>query len=115
MVTLRPRDLRSRPSEEAVNPLPRELDTPPVTKTNLVIRKPPLPRNTSIAKPWDFTELLTLCFQHLVGQCSRFGRYRVAREHPSNLFNSFVTTEDANRRAHVVTFDSLLDDEMMIG
>jgi hypothetical protein len=31
--------------------LPKELDTPPVTKTNLVIRKPPLPRNTSIATP----------------------------------------------------------------
>ena len=32
MVTLSPRSLSSRPSDEAVNPLPSELTTPPVTK-----------------------------------------------------------------------------------
>src|ERR1700733_104223 len=36
MVTRRPRHLRSRPSEEAVRPFPSELDTPPVTKMNLL-------------------------------------------------------------------------------
>jgi hypothetical protein len=30
--------LRRRPNEEAVRPLPSELETPPVTKTNFVIR-----------------------------------------------------------------------------
>src|SRR3954470_4942995 len=33
IVTRKPRDLRSRPSEEAVRPLPRLEATPPVTKT----------------------------------------------------------------------------------
>jgi hypothetical protein len=33
IVTLRPRDFRSRPREEAVRPLPRLDATPPVTKT----------------------------------------------------------------------------------
>src|SRR2546430_9882401 len=32
MVTRSPRDLSSRPSEEAVSPFPSELATPPVTK-----------------------------------------------------------------------------------
>ena len=32
MVTRRPRNFRSRPSDEAVKPLPKELATPPVTK-----------------------------------------------------------------------------------
>src|ERR1700685_269818 len=36
MVTRSPRHFRSRPSEEAVRPFPRELDTPPVTKMNLL-------------------------------------------------------------------------------
>jgi hypothetical protein len=36
MVTRRPRHLRSRPSEEAVRPLPRDDDTPPVKKMYLV-------------------------------------------------------------------------------
>ena len=36
IVTRRPRHLSSRPSEEAVRPLPSEEDTPPVTKTYLV-------------------------------------------------------------------------------
>ena len=40
MVTLRPLDFSKRPRAEAVRPLPRELDTPPVTKTNLAIVKP---------------------------------------------------------------------------
>src|SRR5580704_11174850 len=45
MVTRRPRHLRSRPSEEAVRPLPSELETPPVTKMNLLT--PPAGRRTS--------------------------------------------------------------------
>jgi hypothetical protein len=45
IVTLRPRHLRSRPSEEAVRPLPRELETPPVTKMNLLT--PPAGRRMS--------------------------------------------------------------------
>src|SRR3954469_6335793 len=36
MVTRRPRLERRAPSELAVNPLPREETTPPVTKTNFV-------------------------------------------------------------------------------
>src|SRR5271165_3973231 len=36
IVTRRPRHLRSRPSEEAVRPFPSELETPPVTKMNLL-------------------------------------------------------------------------------
>jgi len=36
-VTFKPRDFKSRPSEEAVRPFPSELETPPVTKTNFVI------------------------------------------------------------------------------
>src|SRR5271157_1313748 len=36
MVTARPRALRRRPRDDAVSPLPRELETPPVTKTNLL-------------------------------------------------------------------------------
>src|ERR1700733_13078294 len=45
MVTRRPRHLSSRPSEEAVSPFPRELDTPPVTKMNLLT--PPAGRRRS--------------------------------------------------------------------
>src|SRR5688500_5565664 len=37
MVTLRPRDLRSRPRLEAVRPLPSEEATPPVTKMCFVV------------------------------------------------------------------------------
>ena len=36
IVTRRPRHLSSRPSEDAVSPLPREEETPPVTKTYLL-------------------------------------------------------------------------------
>ena len=36
IVTRRPRDFRSMPSEEAVKPLPRLETTPPVTKMCLV-------------------------------------------------------------------------------
>src|SRR6478609_7035614 len=36
MVTLRPRDLRRRPRDEAVSPLPSDDATPPVTNTCLV-------------------------------------------------------------------------------
>jgi hypothetical protein len=36
MVTLRPRERRRRPSDDAVSPLPREDATPPVTKMCLV-------------------------------------------------------------------------------
>src|SRR5271154_5770201 len=45
MVTRRLRHLRSRPSEEAVRPLPSELETPPVTKMNLLT--PPAGRRNS--------------------------------------------------------------------
>src|ERR1039458_6190741 len=93
MVTLSPRDLSRRPSEEAVRPLPRELDTPPVTKTNLVIRQPPLPRNTSIAKASDFTELLTLCFEHLLGQRPRFDVDLVTGDHSRYLVHARFTAE----------------------
>src|SRR5690606_2022756 len=41
IVTRRPRDLRSRPREEAVRPLPKELATPPVTKMCLVTELQP--------------------------------------------------------------------------
>ena len=41
IVTRRPRDFRSRPSEDAVIPLPREDATPPVTKMCLVNGRPP--------------------------------------------------------------------------
>src|ERR1700688_1278998 len=107
MVTLRPRDLRSRPREEAVRPLPRELDTPPVTKTNLVIRKPPLPRNTSIARRCDLTELLRECFDHLTCQCLRFRGDLIAGEHSSDLVDALLVTERTNSGAHVVTGDGL--------
>src|ERR1700722_15274681 len=45
MVTRRPRHLRRRPREEAVSPLPSELETPPVTKMNLLT--PPAERRRS--------------------------------------------------------------------
>src|ERR1700683_2386000 len=45
IVTRRPRHLRSRPSEEAVRPFPSELETPPVTKMNLLT--PPSARGAS--------------------------------------------------------------------
>src|ERR1700722_3361250 len=45
IVTRNPRHLRSRPSEEAVRPFPSELETPPVTKMNLLT--PPLGRRAS--------------------------------------------------------------------
>src|SRR5580692_8966465 len=115
MVTLRPRDLSRRPSEEAVRPLPRELDTPPVTKTNLVIRRPPLPRNTSIAKRSDLTELLTRCFEHLPGQRPRFVGDLVTGEQSRDLVHAGRTTESPHRGDDVIGDESFLDDEVMIG
>src|SRR5947208_12629617 len=48
-VTRSPRDLRSRPSEDAVRPLPRELETPPVTKMCFVTGS----HHTPVAsRPW---------------------------------------------------------------
>jgi hypothetical protein len=49
-VTLRPRDFNSRPRLEAVRPLPRELDTPPVTKTYFVIAKMRFSRNNILVE-----------------------------------------------------------------
>jgi hypothetical protein len=40
MVTRRPRHLSRRPREDAVKPFPRDDDTPPVKKMNLVDRDP---------------------------------------------------------------------------
>src|SRR5580704_12118995 len=45
IVTCSPRHLRRRPSEEAVRPFPSELETPPVTKMNLLT--PPWARGAS--------------------------------------------------------------------
>ena len=58
IVTFRPRHLSSRPSEEAVRPLPSDEDTPPVKKMYLVCR-PLTSRTVTIGHPPRLPERAT--------------------------------------------------------
>ena len=68
IVTRRPRAFSSRPSDEAVRPLPRELATPPVTKMCFA------------------TTLLSICaLLDLTVAAPQTTRSRVAREFPDEV------------------------------
>jgi len=63
----------------------------------------------------DFSELLTPCFKHLLGERTRFGRNGVTREHSGNLVDAFAASNDANTGMNLILADCLFDDEVMIG